>query len=182
MIGREPGTSLARFHPKIDSRTLKDRAASYVEAAERPLVGQRNNSAFRLAGHLYAMEHDGEVLTNDAILDLMKSWNTSLPETLPDDEIASVVAKSARNGTPRERKPARTLGTVDPDVDLSCILSNGKPTTRDEGTCEFPAEALEYTGFISELANHCIDTAIYPQPQLDILSLFPLPYRAHKNL
>lgn len=89
-----------------DSRLLA-RAIAYAERAEAPAQGSRNDAAFRLAGHLLALEGDGLRLTQDQVAEvLLERWNPRCAPPLPAAEVRACVASAARgNGTPREAKP-----------------------------------------------------------------------------
>lgn len=106
------------------SAALADRARKYVENADRPSAGGRNNTAFRLAGHLYAMvQPDGERLTQAEILELMNWWNHHLPDPLEPREIEQVVASAGKSGTPRQDKEPTLRVAEDPEVDISKIIN-----------------------------------------------------------
>lgn len=94
------------YTPKMRiSKALSDRAWAYVEAADMPAEGGRNNTAFRLSGHLAAMVgDDGERLDGSEILEMMAWWNSRLLSPLSDKELGNVVKSSFQNGTPREAK------------------------------------------------------------------------------
>lgn len=99
---------------KTISTPLAERARAYVDAAELPREGGRNNSAFRLAGHLKAIVGDyGDRLSEDDVMDFLRSWNSRLGDPLPDKEIEQVARSAMNNGTPREDKPATAYEQVD---------------------------------------------------------------------
>jgi hypothetical protein len=113
--------------------SLMDRARKYVSNAERPSEGGRNNAAFRLAGHLYAMvQPDGERLTEMEILALVNGWNHSLPNPLGDREIEAVVASAGKSGTPRQDKEPTLRVEQDLGVDISKIINQQWATKQQE--------------------------------------------------
>jgi hypothetical protein len=100
--------------PKTVSHPLAERARAYVDAADRPSEGGRNNTAFRLAGHLAAIVGEyGDRLSEDEIVDYLRSWNCKLSDPLPDCEIEKVARSAMNNGTPRDDKPATAYEQVD---------------------------------------------------------------------
>ncbi|MFA9477111.1 AAA family ATPase [Phycisphaerales bacterium AB-hyl4] len=80
-------------------------AERYVANAEPKITGDRDNGAFRLAGHILAfVNENGETLHHEDALRLMRDWNARNPEPLTDTEIVDKVNSAGRNGTPREAK------------------------------------------------------------------------------
>ncbi|KAA5540278.1 hypothetical protein FYK55_21875 [Roseiconus nitratireducens] len=84
---------------------------AYASGADAPAKGDRNNSAFRLAGNLFALrDESGAGPSHDDVLDVVNQWNDSLPDPLPEREIAQVVRSAATNGTPRPEKHRKPSG------------------------------------------------------------------------
>ncbi|WP_436716632.1 primase C-terminal domain-containing protein [Roseiconus lacunae] len=118
-VRREPAPVSPGYKVGISSGVLS-RGADYVERAESPGKGDRNNAAFRLAGCLRAIDDSGQRLSEDEIEMLMRRWNCRLSEPLDEKELLSVIRSSAVNGTAREAKtnnhvdmPTQDLGGVD---------------------------------------------------------------------
>jgi hypothetical protein len=72
---------------------------AYVAKCGPAREGDRNNAAFRLAGHLKAFG-----LQERDVLDYCKAWNRGNSPALDDAELAQVVASALTNGTPRAAK------------------------------------------------------------------------------
>lgn len=116
----------------VASKSLSERAQAYVEAADRPMEGGRNNAAFRLSGHLFSLvQPDGERLGIEDVKMLVRQWNFTLPVPMEDDEIQSVVESASKNGTPREDKEASVV-QVYPEVDISKIVNQAWSTPAQE--------------------------------------------------
>jgi hypothetical protein len=154
----------------VQSRTsdLKKRADAYVDGCERPAEGGRNNAAFRLAGHLFAMVGDrGERLAISEVLELLAKWNQSLSDPLPDTEIVQVVGSASRSGTPRDDK--LNAVPVFSDVDISGILNQkwgtqaqeqaDEDNDNDEDFCEV---MVPPSGLIREVFDFYKDVAFRP--------------------
>ena len=163
----KPVTRPVTVSSGISLGTLDSRAATYCEHCDRPLPGGRNDAAFRLSGHLFAMEHDGELLTDEAVKTHVAAWNRSLAVPLPESEIDSVVASAAKSGSPRAQKPKQaTVPVLAPGVDLSfldCAIQNGQPDKRRE---VFPLDPFEIPGFVGDVCRYTLETAYRRQPQL----------------
>lgn len=141
--------------------SLYGRAMDYVQNAERPLAGGRNNAAYRLAGHLIAMVGDNdERLSHAEVVEAVQAWNSWLTEPLDPQEIEQVCESAARTGTPREIKRSER-----PIEDLSAFQIERPlpPPPQVEEKYE-PMEACP--GFIGLLTQHILDTSMYPQPEL----------------
>lgn len=164
---------------------LHVRAGRYVDGATPAMKGDRNNAAFRLAGHLHAMVDDfGNRPDSSTVLNFVRLWNSRNPEPLPDSEIEQVVQSAAVNGTPREiKRPEIHIPEESSDVDLSGILgmgtksgesSLGETLAPENVPAEFPAECLEVPGLIGELVSHNLRTAHYPLPELALAGALSL--------
>jgi hypothetical protein len=145
---------------------LQQRAASYVDSVPPAGPGGRNNSAFSLAGHLWAMVGDfSERLTADQVLSNMRAWNATNFEPLSDEELQRVTDSAGRNGTPRADKISQPpVVTIDTGVDLSQFM---KTTAKAAESHEsFPLDCLQIPGLIGDLIQHNLKTAHYPLPEL----------------
>lgn len=101
------------------SQRLIDRAKAYAEKVPSVGVGSRNQSAFRLAGHLAAIDEDGGRLSESEVLEIVRSWNDRNAEPLgDDDEVCKAVHSAMTNGTAREPKtsssPKQQFETIKP--------------------------------------------------------------------
>ncbi len=99
------------LRPTIDlSETIpadhfESRILAYASQMEPAGDGDRNNSAFRNAGHLFAFrDESGNAPDDETVIRIMQQWNQNLSNPLPDSELASVVKSSRTNGTPPEQK------------------------------------------------------------------------------
>jgi len=111
---------MIRFH----GSKLMTRAKDYAARADTPGQGDRNNSAFRLAGHLFAMiEPDGERLSIGDVLAIMFDWNARLPTPMDAKELETVVDSASKNGNAREDKVTDVISEDLPAVDLSRLLA-----------------------------------------------------------
>jgi hypothetical protein len=156
---------------------LEQRAAAYVDNIPPAGPGGRNNTAFNIAGHLWAMVGDnGERLTADQVLSNMRAWNARNFEPLGDDELQRVTSSAGRNGTSRAEKPSQAMPVipVDAGVDLSGILGQGRIPDEIKTAVEFPAECLTAPGLIGELVRHNLETALYPLPELALAGALAL--------
>ena len=147
--------------------TLESRAASYVDNADTPGSGDRNNSVFRLAGHLFSLVgNDGERLQRHHVVDLVHSFNARFAEPLAGNEIERTVASAERNGTPRQDKPPTVLERIDNGVDLSWLTSNRDDEVEVPKTHPMPSELLRPPGTIADIIDYTMRTSLYPQPEL----------------
>ncbi len=98
-------------HTNGEASTLLARAENYIRKAANVGEGQRNTTAFRLAGNLAALDDNGQRLPESEILSLMSRWNSANAPPLPEHEIKTAVHSGCNNGTARptksgkERKP-----------------------------------------------------------------------------
>ena len=93
-----------RAPPQDDISLLVSRASAYALNSSPASYGQRNRSAFSLAGHLasFEVEGAGTKLDESHILNLMRPWNDRCDPPLPDTELQRAVQSAMNNGTPRE--------------------------------------------------------------------------------
>lgn len=94
-----------------DARILVVAAQRYVSKACAVKEGQRNNTAFNLAGHLFAfeLENSGFRLDDADVLGLMRPWNDRNNPPLAEAELEKAVASARKNGNPR---PAHVVDRV----------------------------------------------------------------------
>jgi hypothetical protein len=110
-------------------------ATRYVERVNGASQGERNSTAFNLAGHLLAfvIQKTGERLSEIDVLRLLQlHWNSHNSPPLPDDELHAAIHSAAINGTPRKPKlikdPSRrrrTTGRSTPDA--GAAVTDGAP-------------------------------------------------------
>ena len=150
------------------------RAEAYLQSADLPLLGERNNTAFRLAGNLAAIEG----LPQGDVLPLMKGWNARLPEPLPEDELQRVVRNALEKGTPREIKPATPQDDLS-DIDIAgltvpaktipgIVQQSGHLQQMTRPNLDFPNRLLTWPGFLGDYVQYVLETAHDPQPQLTL--------------
>lgn len=97
---------LQDYRPASGGNDIYSRARCYVEKASAASNGTRNSSAFSLAGNLFAFtDGNGGRLSEDKVLELVRTWNSRNPEPLGDDEIRATVRSAQTKGTPRADKP-----------------------------------------------------------------------------
>jgi hypothetical protein len=152
------------FCTGFSSKWLTDRANAY--AAAYPLVaeGGRNNAAFRLAGHLYAIDHHGERLRQSECFDLVWSWNCRLTNPLDEAEVRSVVESSYKNGTPMEIKPAGVTEDL-PEIDWEAFCSIPTEQEADEQTKEeFCESMIPSSGILREVYEYYSANAVKHSP------------------
>jgi len=139
-------TSLVVPMPPMDE--LERRLQGYAEKVPAATEGERNNSAFRLAGNLAAIDDNGHRPTESQVLRHVSQWNGKNVEPLEATELESAVRSGMTNGTPREPKPSNGMAVVDPSVDLSGITSQApghSETTEDtdDETKPIPFEGID---------------------------------------
>lgn len=159
--------------PAPTSYTLWQRGLSYVAKAEPAAEGNRNNQAFRLAGHLAAIEGDcGERLSGDQVLALARQWNVVNSPPLVDEELEKAVASAMRNGSPREAKGPQAKPQEHPGVNISGIVAPPSDPACDDpdesglidDPGDFPKHLITPPGMIGDLAGWTVRSAIKPQP------------------
>jgi len=153
---------------------LNGRAVEYAMVASPAGSGDRNNAAFRLAGHLWAMTgDDGERLNEDMVWECVQTWNVSNPEPLGEDELRKAVVSAGRNGTARpDKRSERPLPTIDSGVNIGGIMREFEefkslPPTYDHLCLEIP-------GLIGDLIKYNLRTAFYPLPELALAGALSL--------
>jgi hypothetical protein len=96
-----------------DHAQLLKLAERYVAKAAGVAEGARNNTAFRLAGHVASfIDERGEGPTEAEILKALRSWNARCDPPLDEVELCACVASALRNGTPREPKRLTPPGST----------------------------------------------------------------------
>jgi len=160
-----------------DGLSLEGRAQAYTDGAEPAGAGDRNNAAFRLAGHLWAMTGDmGERLNVDQVDACLQIWNSRNGEPLPEGELQKVMMSARVNGTARDEKcselPQMPEIPLDDGVNLDGIMREFRefkalPPTYDHLCLEIP-------GLIGDLIQHNLRTAYYPLPELALAGALSL--------
>lgn len=158
---------------------IEDRARSYVENADLPGEGDRNNSLFRLAGHLIAMVgDDGSRLSISQVANFALQFNDRFFEPLPLKEVDRTVASAEKNGTPREAKPPQITVVDNSDVDLSKLGSSKANGIEIDKTVPIPEKLpsawLRPPGLISDIIDYTLRCSIYPQPELALAGAIAL--------
>jgi hypothetical protein len=84
-------------------------AQRYAAQCEPASEGARNNAAFHIAGHLFALvTDDSERLTEEQVLNLLRPWNDRNAPPLLEAELKQSIRSASVNGTPRASKLVRT--------------------------------------------------------------------------
>jgi putative DNA primase/helicase len=97
--------------PSVNGVGLLRRAERYAEEMEPAQPGDRNNAAFRNAGNLASLEgSNGERLTEEQVIELLRGWNARNPDPLPDDELVAAGRNGMSKGTPPAPKTATPTG------------------------------------------------------------------------
>ena len=144
--------------PRQSGSSLEKRVESYLQSVPQAADGERNRSAFSIAGHLRSFEHDGEMLSEERILDFCRQWNSQNQKPLSDDELQKAISSSGRNGTPREAKPNRPLVPIHyPDINLSKLL--GEERGEDFDDEQFCADSVPESGLLREVFDYYCQTS-----------------------
>lgn len=89
----------------IPADHFESRILAYASQMEPAGDGDRNNSAFRNAGHLFAFrDKSGNAPDEQTVMGIMQQWNQNLSNPLPESELAAVVKSSRINGTAPQEK------------------------------------------------------------------------------
>lgn len=152
--------------PRQSGNSLEKRVESYLQSVPQAADGERNRSAFSIAGHLRSFEHDGELLSEERILDFCRQWNSRNAKPLSDDELQKAISSSGRNGTPRELKPNRPLEVFKSQVDLSGIL--GPERSDDFDDEQFCVDAVPESGLIREIFDYYCQTSHRTSPVMGL--------------
>jgi len=152
--------------PPTKTGSLESRVESYLQSVPQAGEGQRNQSAFQLAGHLRSFDHDGHRLTDDQVLDYCRGWNAKNAKPLPDEELKAAISSSGRNGTARETKPNRPLEEFRSSVDLSGIL--GPERSDDFDDEQFCVDAVPESGLLREIFDYYCQTSHRTSPVMGL--------------
>lgn len=142
-----------------DERQMK-RAEAYADATPPPSSGDRNNTAFKLAGHIKAFG-----IESYDVHRIVEDWNSQLSMPLDADELRQAINSGIYNGTARESKiddkdftykvdPAMILG--DGDSLLDVLGAHGLKAVRDNGNKdndEFVSNLIDLRGLEMEREN-----------------------------
>lgn len=157
-----------------ESTGLNGRAIEYAVIASPAGPGDRNNAAFRLAGHLWAMVGDeGQRLTEDMVWECVQTWNLNNGEPLGEDELRKAMLSAQVNGTARpDKRSEMPLPAADDGVNIGGIMKEFEefkalPPTYDHLCLEIP-------GLIGDLIQHNLRTAYYPLPELALAGALSL--------
>jgi hypothetical protein len=185
--------------PTVIQSSLAKRAVEYSREWESAAQGERNSTAFRNAGHLFAMvDDDGRTLSDQEVFEIMSFWNQGNIPPIDATELEKVVASARSNGTPRVLKPpTQLLAAPSQDaIDSATAMLNGhsnglvaeQPTLPvEEGEWindysimapldpgPFPVSKIPTTGIIGEFMDHARKRAFYSQPILDAAAAISL--------
>ena len=170
---RQPMPSLS-----VNPDALHVRAAAYAQKCPQASEGERNRRTFELSGHLLSFEGDsGERLTLDQVAELVLDWNARNASPLGEEEVRKAVQSAQQNGTPRQPKRPMAL-RVDGTCDISALLQDleaaEQPKKDEPSFGTIPAELCEVPGFIGDVIDFNLRTAIYPLPELALAGALSL--------
>jgi hypothetical protein len=161
----EPRGNLAGFSVSVAEESLEipldERARKYVDGADSPSEGDRNNAAFRLSGHLFSLEDSsGRRLSLAQVEELVLGWNARGANPLPEKELKTAVHSASKNGTQRKAKPPeqRIEVTREPVIQQPKI----------------PKELMQPPGMIADIIDYTMRTSLYPQPELALAGAIAL--------
>jgi len=152
--------------PPTKTGSLENRVESYLQSVPQAGEGQRNQSAFQLAGHLRSFDHDGNRLSDDQVLEYCRGWNAKNAKPLPDEELKTAISSSGRNGTARETKPNRPLEVFRSEIDLSGIL--GPERSDDFDDEQFCVESVPESGLLREIFDYYCQTSHRTSPVMGL--------------
>lgn len=110
--GKQTTNGSRAFTLTSGGASLSARARAYVDRAEPASEGNRNDAAFRLAGHVAAFEERGERLSEPDIFEVVNRWNQRNNPPLSDIELWQCVKSALVNGTARPVKESASTSTV----------------------------------------------------------------------
>jgi hypothetical protein len=86
-----------------DLANLVEAGTAYASRCDPVKEGTRNNAAFSIAGHLFALRSESRTrLPAPVVVQILnKFWNQRNANPLPPEELASAVESAEHNGTPR---------------------------------------------------------------------------------
>lgn len=152
--------------PRQSGSSLEKRVESYLQSVPQAADGERNRSAFSIAGHLRSFQHDEEILSEERIIEFCRQWNSRNVKPLSDDELQKAINSSGRNGTPREVKPNRPLEEFRSSVDLSGIL--GPERCDDFDDEQFCVDAVPESGLLREIFDYYCQTSHRTSPVMGL--------------
>ena len=143
---------------------FENRILAYASQMEPAADGDRNNSAFRNAGHLFAFrDESGNAPDLGTVLGIMEQWNQGLANPLPDSELASVVKSSQTNGTAPEQKlhvdkePEVLLRLGETDKPVNGNQKKENPTLQMFPVDAFPNSVAEFIQGLAEQLQVPVD-------------------------
>jgi putative DNA primase/helicase len=150
---------------------LGERVQTYAQNAQAAPQGDRNNAAFRLAGHLWAMVgDDGQRPSEEIVLDAVRGWAARCSPPMDDAEVVMSVENARTKGTPRDAKLPGMIA-IDGAEEGGRIAELLWPTKaaelaseEDDGDEEFCLAMLPESGLIRMVYDYYFDLAIRPSP------------------
>lgn len=133
------------------SSDLFNRAIAYAAKVPAKREGERNRTAFSLAGHLAAFEDEsGKRLGEEEVLELVSMWNARCDPPLSDSELRKAVGSALHNGTPRSpKKPGKKRqGATPKDASPPAV-----PETQEQDEDDGPNRKLTDTGNAERLVD-----------------------------
>ena len=164
---RKPALSPPPPAPRTDD--VERRAVAYLDAMPPSVSGQGGHNAAYAAAT--AMVHGFALAPESALALLLGHYNPRCQPPWLERELRHKVQDAAAKPHDRPLGWLRDTDTLEPpsDVDLSGILMKAGPATSDvrppagpPDPGPMPDALLRVPGFISEVMDHCIATAPYP--------------------
>jgi len=179
LAGEPAGPAPAKQMPapsRLPGGSLDVRAQAYIETIEGSSKGNLRNAAFSLSGHLHSMVGDfGERLSDPDVLSLLEVWNLKNDPRLKYAELVEASVNGRTNGTPRRDKAPVAVAPVGDDYIPNCPGEPAeRPPVAPEEDLLFPDECLNLPGFLGEVVNYNLRTALYPLPELAVASALAL--------
>ena len=152
--------------PDMDlaSMAVLMRGTAYVDAIAPQSEGTRNQTAFKTAGHLYALDENGCQLTEDQVQDLVLRWNDRNLPPIPAGEIEKAVHSAKRNGQlPRLKPSSQTI-----------LRTNGPPVKSEVAepkseTYHVPQHLIDSApGILSDIVEWIHSSALYTLPEITL--------------
>ncbi len=148
----------------IPADHFESRILAYASQMEPAADGDRNNSAFRNAGHLFAFrDESGNAPNEQTVMGIMEQWNQNLSNPLPESELASVVKSSRINGTaPQEKlhvakEPEVLLKLGETDKPIEGNHKKENPTLQMFPVDAFPNSVSEFIRGLAEQLQVPVD-------------------------
>ena len=99
---------------------VRERMEQYASNVPPASQGERNNAAFRLAGHLWSIVDDAmQGPSRQDVLCVVQSWNQSNTPPLEDNELFEVVDNAKDKGSPPSPKPPTLSESTSTAIDWS---------------------------------------------------------------